>query len=100
MTLEQANEAALAAAEAGDLDALDRALHQRALSLLDLKKSPPSIELAGRMEEALRAGESISRALSVLKKRLGYESARLVQLESGLTAGLGYSRKTRIDCRG
>jgi hypothetical protein len=100
MTIEQANESALAGAEMGDLDALELALRGRAQALLDLKNTPPSVQLATRLTEALKAGESISRALWALKQRIGYESARLAQLESGLTAGLGFSRKTRINCRG
>lgn len=100
MTIEQTNESALAAAEAGDLDALEQALRQRVQALADLKNTPPSIQLAARMADALEAGESILLALLALKQRLGCESSRLARLESGLRAGLGFSRKTSISYRG
>lgn len=96
MTLEQANESALAAAEAGDLLTLEQALHFRAQALAHLKHAPPSEQLAERMVQALKAGESIEQAVCALKQRIGFETARLTQLESGLTAGLGVSRRTRI----
>ncbi len=100
MTLEQANESALAAATAGDLNRLEQALCARAHALADLKRTPPSVELARRMEDALKAGESISDAILALKQRLGIECARLTQLESGLATGLGFSRRTRFSYRG
>jgi len=100
MTLEQANESALAAATAGDLNRLEQALHARAQALADVQRTPPSVELARRIEDALTAGESISEALLSLKQRLGIECARLTQLESGIAAGLGFSRRTRFSYRG
>jgi hypothetical protein len=99
MTLEQANDSALAAAEAGDLEELGLALRARAQALADLNNTPASTQLATRMAEALAAGESISRVLAALKRRVGCERARLARFESGLTAGLGFSRKARISYR-
>ncbi len=100
MTLGQANESALAATEAGDLNALDQALQARATAIASLRREAPSVPLAARMKEALKAGESISEALLALKQRAGIECARLAQLKSGFTAGLGFSRKTRFSYRG
>ena len=97
MTLEQANVDAVSAAWAGDLDALEQALRARGSAMAELESS---VEALARMKDALRDGESISQALFALKRRIGFESARLAQLQGGLSTGLGASRKTRIDCRG
>jgi hypothetical protein len=97
MTLEQCTAEALAAAWAGDLNALETALRHRRNAIATLDSSAESVP---RIEEALRAGESIAQAVLALKRRIGTESARLRQLQTGLSTGLGVSRKTRIDFRG
>jgi len=97
MTLEQANADALSAAWAGDLNALEQALQARRSAIANLESS---VEALAKMQDALRAGESISQALFALKRRIGFESARLAQLQGGLSTGLGASRKTRLNCLG
>ena len=91
MTIEQANAAAVAASTAGDLDALEQALSDRAEAIRELLESPPSEELASRLRSAIGAGEFIERDLRALQ-------GRIAQLRSGLAAG--YASDPAIDIVG
>jgi hypothetical protein len=93
MTLEQTNTEALAAAEAGDLVRLKKALGARRSAIAHLKRQPPSPQLAVRFGDALETGRSIARALFLLKQRLGFENARLARFTAGLALGCGVERK-------
>jgi len=77
MTLEEANQQALAASERGDLNALDAALKARASAIASLAGAPPSQELAARLTAAIQAGEALSRSLFTLKARLLGRASRL-----------------------
>lgn len=92
MTLEKANRQAIAAAEAGDLEGLARALRARKAAIAALKTQAPTPQLAARMSAAIEAGRSIADALFLLKQRLGFESARLARFAEGLTVGSGVER--------
>lgn len=100
MTIEEANQEALAASERGDLNALDAALKARASAIASLAGSPPSQELAARLTSAIQAGEALSQSLSTLKARLLASASRLTLLQSGLNAVLAAPSKNSIDCRG
>lgn len=93
MTLEQSNAEALAAAEAGDLGRLGKALGARRSAIADLKRQPPSPQLASRIGDALETGRSLASALFLLKQRLGFENARLARFTEGLALGCGVERK-------
>jgi hypothetical protein len=95
MTLEQANTQAIAAARAGDLEGLGKALRARGAAIAELKRQAPSAEVAGRMKDAIEAGGSIGEALFFMKQRLGFESARLARFAGGIAAGCGVDRGAR-----
>jgi hypothetical protein len=99
MTLEEANQKALAASERGDLNALDAALKARASAIAALAGSPPSQELAARLTSAIQAGEALSHSLSTLKARLLASACRLTRFQTGLNAVLA-PPKNSLDCRG
>jgi hypothetical protein len=104
MTLEEAGREAIAAAEAGDLKAVDAALKARAAAIALLAGTPPSEELAARLASAIQAGDALNRCLStlrsILKVRLLNSTSRLALIRNGLTAGLAPPSRTSIDCRG
>ncbi len=78
MTLEQANEAALKAASAGDMDALEYALRARAEAIRNLVPLEPE-----GLRRAIAAGESIHRELRAFKNRAAnLRSALATSLES------------------
>ena len=97
MTLEQASSEALAAALAGDLDALHAALEARAEAIIRLESRPETI---ARIKQGQRAGEEIAAAIFAFKQRIGFDSARLAQLQTGLNRGWGGSPTARLDFRG
>ena len=92
MSLEDVGAEMLAAALAGNVNALVRSLRMRREAIMALTQSEES---AARMEEALRAGEATSRALFALKQRIGADSARLTRLRTAIEAGLGGSGTVR-----
>ena len=100
MTMEQATDLARRAAESGDLEALETAMKARACAIAALIKAPASEELAAQLRSAIEDGEQIGPALRALKQRIGFECARLSQLQSGLTTGIGPNPASRIDYRG
>jgi hypothetical protein len=72
MTLKQATDRANAAIDAGNLDALTRALTARRNALESGEK--PTIEI-------FEAGERAVRALKALAQRVAFDSARLGQIK-------------------
>lgn len=92
MSIEQANAEALAAARAGDMAALEKALCARREAIGDLERQPASVQLAQRMREAIEAGRAIQNALFLFKQRAGMESARLKRIAGGLMLGCGVER--------
>lgn len=78
MTLEQASVAALEAARAGDLDALEAALAARAIALQRGEPATPGVHSAGELTAQL---------LRNLIRDTGLESARLRQLAEFGSAG-------------
>jgi hypothetical protein len=100
MTIEEAGRQALAAAENGDLNALEAALKARAAAIALLAGTPPSEELAACLASAIQAGDVLNKTLFTLKVRLLTGAARLALILTGLTAGLAPLSGTSIDCRG
>ncbi len=91
MTFDEATAQMLAALHARDLDALSRALRARAAAIE--AGFEPTIQ-------DIEEGEQALRALKELKKSLAIESARLRQLEAGVTSTLTPRHRPRIDCKG
>ena len=89
MTLEEASRRALAAAQAGDLDALARALEARRQSI-DAGQVPTP--------EAIEAGEQTVRRLRELILHAGLESSRLSQIHTGFARTVAPT--PNIDYRG
>jgi hypothetical protein len=100
MTLEQADEQALRAAEKDDVPGIEQALAHRAQAILELRGQPPSVELADRLRAAIEAGDQLRAALLAIKYRAGLQNSRLEQLKAGLAAGFATRRRLGIDCRG
>jgi hypothetical protein len=94
LTLEQSQTEALLAANAGNWNALKRALEARAAAIAAMKPS------AEELRSAIEAGMEIERAVRNARLELGYRSARLSQLQAGLMAGFGMPRESRINYRG
>ena len=92
ITIEHANAQAFAAARAGDMAALEKALCARREAIGDLTRQPASVQLAERMREAIEAGCAIQNELFLFKQRAGIESARLKRFAAGLAAGCGVER--------
>ena len=88
MTLDDATHVVLAAAVEGDLAALEAALETR--GRLIREGAPPT-------PDAIKAGELACVALTALKQRWGFESARLTQLQSGFAVPEDYPT---VDLRG
>lgn len=88
-TLKQATQAALAAAEAGDLDALEAALAARARAIAAGAAPTP---------EDLMAGQRLRELLLALRRRLQAQSEQLRRLAHALTAELPHPK--HVDCRG
>lgn len=97
MTLEQANQYALAAVASGDLEQLRRALTARAAAIAEI---PVTVENAPRLQAALEAGETIARDLRLFKLKLQIDTNRIAQIQSALLAGLGATGRRRINLRG
>ena len=70
MSIEQANAAALKASMAGDLEALKRALAERAAAIAELLREEPSGKLLSRVRNAINAGDFIGQDLRALKGRM------------------------------
>lgn len=85
MTIEQATEQAVAAVEAGDLEALHEALKQRAACI-------PSVTDPARLKAVIDAGESLARDLRLLQVKLRIDANRLTQIHSALLNGMGAVR--------
>jgi hypothetical protein len=100
MTLHQIAEHAIDAADAGDLDALKRALKDRAAAIAEAVARDPSEEQAVSLRTAIEDGKVIDAALVALNLRLKFERGQLSQLKSGLIAGLGSPFDPHIDYRG
>jgi len=97
MTLEQANQRALAAVAAGNLEDLRLALEARAAAIAEI---PVTAENAPRLQAALEAGESLARDLRLLKPKIGIDASRIAQIQSAMLAGLGATERRRINFRG
>jgi hypothetical protein len=93
ISIEQANAEALAAARAGDLVALEKALRARREAIEDLARQPASAQLAQRMRQAVEGGRAIQNELFLFKQRTGMESARLARIAGGLALGCGVERQ-------
>ena len=101
MTVEQADQRALAATRAGDLVALGTALAARAQAIAALSFDTPSPALAKRLAAAFESGKLIEDALRALKLRLSLESSRLAQLRDGFRTILrAPDSPPRIDFQG
>lgn len=104
MSLEHATGRVAAAVAAQDIEGINVALEARAAAIMELAGTAPSAELAdemvARLTAALQAGEAIHRDLSAMKLRIGFESARLAQFETGFVAGVRRRPSPRIDYRG
>jgi hypothetical protein len=100
MNLEQATERVAAAVAAQDIEAIDAALEARAHAIAELAGATPSRELETRLTAAIEAGEAIHRNLSAIKLQIGFEGARLAQLEAGFAAGIRRRPAPCIDYRG
>jgi hypothetical protein len=87
--LQRATQAALAAAEAGDLDALAEALEARARAIA--AGEAPTLEI-------LAAGDRLRELLVALRERLHAGSAQLARAAAQLGSGLRHPG--HIDCRG
>lgn len=100
MTLEQATQRAMEAANANDLDQLERALNDRAAAIKETVTLPASPELATRLSAALTAGDAIRTSLSGFRARTVLEIARLARLRASLGACASTPSPTRINYRG
>ena len=89
IALAESSQAALQAAEAGDLEAVKRALDQRQAAI-DRGAIPTA--------EAILAGDQVRQALEAFKRRTGLESARVRQLQDGF--GRSLTRDPHISIRG
>jgi len=92
MTIEQINAEALAAARAGDMAALEKALQARHEAIGDLARQPPTRRLAQRIRETIEAGRAVQSELFLFKQRAGMKSAQLQRIASGLALGCGVER--------
>jgi hypothetical protein len=99
MTLEETTVAILAAAEAEDLVALEKARLLREEAMAALGSNPPSPELCSAVQASIAAGKEAKRALRAIKQRVRGESQRLATIESGFVRGLR-SAGTHIDFKG
>lgn len=100
MTIEEANELALRAAETDDVAGIAEALQARAEAIRELADAAPSEQLAARIAGTLEAGNEIRRALLAIKHRARLQNARLAQLKTGFAAGAASVRRPQVDCRG
>lgn len=89
MSLAEATRQALAAAEAGDLEALARALDARAEAIATGARPTPAI---------VQDGERAVELLKALLHEAGLESARLKRIRDGFAARP--PRAPHVDCRG
>lgn len=99
MTLEQAGELALRAAEKDDVEQIRQALEARAEAIGALAGAEPTEELAAQIRGAIEQGEQLRRGLQAIKHRAGLNNARLEQIRSGLAAAAP-APHPKIDCRG
>lgn len=72
MTIEETTAAALRASTAGDLEALQAALQERAVAIRELLCEPPSEKLAARIRNAIDGGEYIQRDVRAIQQRIAY----------------------------
>jgi hypothetical protein len=82
MTIEEADQTALDAAQKGDLTALQAALDARAASIAALVRAPPSRELAERLNSTIAVGTTLQQKLALMQ------------------AGLDGPFRSHIDCLG
>jgi hypothetical protein len=99
MTLEQATQRATEAANAGDLEQLERDLKDRAAAIRQTVAQPASADLAARLSATIAAGDAIRASLAGFRLRTVLEIVRLARLRASLGAGAATPSPTRINYR-
>lgn len=99
MTLKQATERTLVAAELQDLAALEVARELRESAIAALASASPTQELCQEITASIAAGEQAKQAIQTIKRRIRNESRRLAQIESGFVRAQRAPQKHQVDCQ-